>query len=219
MSNILHSKESVNHYTPAGIIERARDVLGRIALDPASDAFANETVQATTFYAREGLFRNWYGPLFLNPPGKSDDNPGGASAWWHKLIAEWEMARAANHAWSAIFVGFSLEILQTCQSKSYRHPLSFPTCVPKRRLRFEVNATELYTDLKRQVEVAELAALPDSVARLTAKLAKVESALKRGERRFPGNSPTHGNFITCVTDDGFVADRFRRTFKDIGVIT
>ena len=247
-SNSLHSAESVMHYTPEDIVQRAVDTLGgEILLDPASDAFGNATVCARNFYPREGLVRPWFGPLFVNPPGRSDDNPGGASAWWHKLIAEWELA---SGSWSAIFVGFSLEILQTCQSKGYRHPLRFPTCVPKQRIKFDVNAAVLRSSLVGKLEAlkpkkcgvckgsgivastwSEYASEPceachmrelayaAAAAPLNEKLAKIESAMKRGERRYPGNSPTHGNFITCVTVDGGVQERFRAEFSPIGVVS
>lgn len=212
MSGALHSAESVMHYTPADIVQRAVDALGgEIMLDPASDAFGNETVRARQFYSEQGLLKPWHGPLFVNPPGRSDDNPGGASAWWHKLIAEWERA---SGSWSAIFVGFSLEILQTCQSKGYLHPLRFPTCVPERRIKFDVNAAKLHTSLA----IDETMSHVECVSRM-AKRAKVESAMKRGERRYPGNSPTHGNFITCVTVDGNVQARFREAFSPIGVVS
>ena len=215
-SNSLHSAESVMHYTPEDIVQRAVDTLGgEILLDPASDAFGNATVCARNFYPREGLVRPWFGPLFVNPPGRSDDNPGGASAWWHKLIAEWELA---SGSWSAIFVGFSLEILQTCQSKGYRHPLRFPTCVPKQRIKFDVNAVDLYRSLKNRLASDEKMT-EAKYAALATKLAKVESARLRGERRYPGNSPTHGNFITCVTVDGGVQERFRAEFSPIGVVS
>ena len=40
-------------YTPAGVVEGAREVMGRIDLDPASTAKANETVQAKAIYTVE----------------------------------------------------------------------------------------------------------------------------------------------------------------------
>ena len=216
MSGALHSAESVMHYTPKDIVQRAVDALGgEIMLDPASDVFGNETIRARQFYDKQGLLQPWHGPLFVNPPGRSDDNPGGASAWWHKLVSEWELA---SGSWSAIFVGFSLEILQTCQSKSYRHPLRFPTCVPKQRIKFDVSAVDLYRSLKNRLASDELMT-EAKYAALRTKLAKVESAMKRGDTRFPGTSPTHGNFITCVTVDGNAQARFRTAFSPIGVVS
>jgi len=54
-------------------------------------------------------------------------------AWWQKLVFEWEVGRTA----SAIFVGFSVEILQTTQVDPVGQlPLEFPICVPSRRLAY-----------------------------------------------------------------------------------
>lgn len=60
-------------YTPAVYIEAAREVMGSIDLDPASNDFANETVKAAVYYdeAMNGLERDWYGNIWLNPPYSS----------------------------------------------------------------------------------------------------------------------------------------------------
>ena len=57
-------------YTPAGVVESARAVMGRIDLDPASNSEANGTVQAAAIYTVEddGLEQPWSGRVFLNPP-------------------------------------------------------------------------------------------------------------------------------------------------------
>lgn len=57
-------------YTPAKYIALARQVLGRIDVDPASCAFANETVRATRFFteADDGLQHDWLGNVWCNPP-------------------------------------------------------------------------------------------------------------------------------------------------------
>lgn len=57
-------------YTPAEYIELARKVLGRIHLDPASNAFAQKTVKAADYFDTkdDGLTQEWHGNVWLNPP-------------------------------------------------------------------------------------------------------------------------------------------------------
>lgn len=72
--NTFHSSESVEHFTPAWLIEKIRWTLGSIDFDPASSDEANYVVHAPTYCTREndGFFRDWslYGEnIFINPPG------------------------------------------------------------------------------------------------------------------------------------------------------
>lgn len=57
-------------YTPPEYIEAARDVMGRIDLDPASCETAQANVRAKRFYTADddGLSKKWAGNIWLNPP-------------------------------------------------------------------------------------------------------------------------------------------------------
>lgn len=67
VTNNSHDNE---WYTPAHYIEAAREVMGTIDLDPASNDFANNTIKAKTYYTEEtnGLEQKWFGNIWMNPP-------------------------------------------------------------------------------------------------------------------------------------------------------
>lgn len=80
----LTSNESVEWYTPPKYIELARQVLGEIDLDPASNELAQSWIKAKTFYtaADDALSKPWFGRMWLNPPYT------GVPKWIDKAIAE-----------------------------------------------------------------------------------------------------------------------------------
>ena len=74
-------------YTRPDIVEPARRTMGGINLNPASCPDANGVVQATDFFGikENGLLRDWYGRVWLNPPfGKWNEG------WAPKVVHEWE---------------------------------------------------------------------------------------------------------------------------------
>ena len=83
--------DSDEWYTPIDHIEAARVVLGGIDLDPASCAYANQTIRAKTFYDKEadGLAHEWRGRVWLNPPYSQPL----AAQFGAKLIEEYEAGR------------------------------------------------------------------------------------------------------------------------------
>ena len=68
--HVVNNSTDNEWYTPAEYIEAAREVMGSIDLDPASNDFANKTVKAGTYYTEEtdGLSKEWFGNIWLNPP-------------------------------------------------------------------------------------------------------------------------------------------------------
>lgn len=128
MALAQHSKASVEWYTPEEYVVAARKVLGRIDLDPASCVVANQCVGAAKIYTAEddGLVQPWSGRVFLNPPG------GIVREFWNRLVEHY----AARTVPSALWVGFSLEQLQSLQRNVTANPLEFPTCFPRKRVRF-----------------------------------------------------------------------------------
>jgi hypothetical protein len=113
-----------------------------------------------------GLAQQWRGRTLLNPPGglcddrghqvirksKASGEPGctvsgscglepghkhsgvtsQAVTWWIKLAKEYRAYRVE----CAVFIGFTMEILQSTQGIDTGVPLDFPLCFPSERMRF-----------------------------------------------------------------------------------
>lgn len=81
----------VEWYTPAYIVDAARQVMGHIDLDPASSPVANHTVGALRIYTAQddGLALPWYGNVWMNHPFGKDSN----RKWIAKLVAEYQSGR------------------------------------------------------------------------------------------------------------------------------
>lgn len=121
--NPLLSSGNAFYQTPPEIIEASRLVLGRIELDPASNAKANEVVKADRFYSEPDncLEHPFWEALtvFLNPPGSrialgadgvwrlNGSGSTGKSAqklFWNKLYHSWSIGKVG----SAIYIAFNL---------------------------------------------------------------------------------------------------------------
>jgi phage N-6-adenine-methyltransferase len=81
-------------FTPVEHIERARQVLGEIDLDPASHVKAQKRVRATQFFTKsdDGLKREWRGKVWLNPPYVQPD----IELFVDKLLLELSAGRATE---------------------------------------------------------------------------------------------------------------------------
>lgn len=79
-----------DYYTNPIILDAARKTLGGIIdLDPASHAVANREVMANKFYTKadDGLSKEWYGNVWLNPPFSQ------WSLFVPKIVSEWDSGR------------------------------------------------------------------------------------------------------------------------------
>jgi hypothetical protein len=72
--HIAYNSGNNEWYTPSEYIEAARNVMGRIELDPALSELANETVQSGRFFSIQdnGLKQSWSGKVWMNPPYASE---------------------------------------------------------------------------------------------------------------------------------------------------
>jgi phage N-6-adenine-methyltransferase len=81
------SDAPVEWYTPPEYIEIARSVLGKIDLDPASNALAQTWIKADKYFTIEddGLKQEWHGRVWCNPPyGRT------VNLWLEKAIAQYQ---------------------------------------------------------------------------------------------------------------------------------
>ena len=208
MSNIKHSSATSEQYTPPEIVEPSRKLMGGITLDPASDEMGNKLIKAKRIYTYKdnGLQQNWRAKsVFLNPPGGRigpDDRPveyGGrssAKAWWFKLAD----AYASRVVKTAVFVGFSIELLQTTQlnnSEDIPLPIHFPICIPRRRIAFYTRNV-VRTQGKKAGELID-PSQPKGVLVL-------------------GDSPTHANVLIYLPFDWSRLEEtnFKKLFEQLG---
>lgn len=131
---LLTSSESNEWYTPAEYVTAARMVMGGIDLDPASNALANQTVQATRFYtqADDGFTQPWGDiqhplRLWLNPPYGKEGNESNAARWARRLITAYEAGQVAE----------AVLLVNASTGDGWFTPLKhFPICFPDARIRF-----------------------------------------------------------------------------------
>jgi len=70
IAHIAQSTGETEWDTPLGFVQSARQVMGNIDVDPASNEQANERIQASVFYTAKdnGLDKKWHGNVWMNPP-------------------------------------------------------------------------------------------------------------------------------------------------------
>jgi hypothetical protein len=79
-------------FTPGHIIDGVRELLIDIDLDPASEPEANKVVKAKNYFTFEdnGLTKDWYGKVFVNPPYTNKQ----MGIWLSKIELEWKINRS-----------------------------------------------------------------------------------------------------------------------------
>jgi hypothetical protein len=229
--NAKLSMENPDWHTPAPIVEAARAVLGGIDLDPASDAEANQVIQAATIFTEDdnGLYeeggetkhhRAWHGRVFCNPPG------GMTRQFWNAFVLQWLLGNMTAGIW----IGYSLEQLQSLQQgvtdqieRTARVvPTDYPMCVPSRRLAFNENEARRLSRMaiervKIEHEIREVEAKLEwetsdlATVSLNRKLAR----LRRRQPKTAAGSPTHGNYIVYAGPD---VEKFVEVFSAIGAV-
>jgi hypothetical protein len=139
VSNIQHSSRTDQWFTPKWLIDKVHQVIPQIDLDPASCDLANQTVKALKYLTEidDGLqLGNWSNvpvSVFCNPPtGKYIGDLSKTKLFWRKLLQH----KRRGLLKEAIYLGFSLEQLQTTQKCVYGAIADYPLCLLEKRVKF-----------------------------------------------------------------------------------
>ncbi len=149
---INQSSEEFEYYTPEPWPSLARELMGGIDLDPASNPIANQTIQASRFFTQEqdGLSQSWHGRVWMNHPfhrgelacptprkkckkkkcktrGHINKAIPGNSEWINKIIAEYE----AGNITEAVIICFV-----NSSENWFRPLLGYPQLFPNGRVHY-----------------------------------------------------------------------------------
>jgi hypothetical protein len=108
---------NVEWYTPAFIVDAARNTMGGIDFDPFSNEIANTRVNAWRYFTQEndGLKQDWFGRVWMNHPYGREMN--------HACIEKLIMEFAIGNIQSACCITFA-----NTSEKWFQHLLRFPQC-------------------------------------------------------------------------------------------
>lgn len=115
---VNHAESHPEHPTPRSIVEAAREVMGRIDLDPASTKEFNRVVKAAKFYTKEqdGFAQDWEWmkpdigtqTIFLNPPGSRSPNGGPSGPSCHEWLDKLHHTiKDSSDLEQAIYIGYN----------------------------------------------------------------------------------------------------------------
>lgn len=127
---ILNLSTNNEWYTPASYVDAARELMGGIDTDPASNPFANETIRAAVFYTKDmdGLSKPWAGRVWLNPPyGHDESNTSNQNIWSSRLVEQFEAGITEQ----------AVLLVNAVTDRTWFQPLfRFPICFTDHRIRF-----------------------------------------------------------------------------------
>jgi DNA N-6-adenine-methyltransferase (Dam) len=129
-------------HTPAIWIERARQAMGGIDLDPASHPIAQATVGSKTFYTAtdDGLAHPWRGKLWLNPPyQRALLEPFVNKLLSHYAAGDVSQAILLTHSYSDVAWFHSAARAAAC------------VCFPRRRIQFVAPSGDKCAQMQSQV--------------------------------------------------------------------
>ena len=127
-------------FTPHEVLERVRSAMGSIGLDPCGSLQSNELVEARCYITQDSIDQDWevHTNAFCNPPsgkytGTHPDYKGlsNPQAFFKKLNRVFDDRQIDQY----IFLGYSIEQLQTLQTKT-EIPKDCLICIPAKRIRF-----------------------------------------------------------------------------------
>ena len=116
-------------YTPARYIEAARQVMGSIDTDPASNPTANKTIRAATYYTIEtnGLDKPWHGNVWLNPPYGREGGESNQDVWSARLIEQYQAGITKQ----------AVLLVNAVTDRRWFQPLwNYPICFTNHRISF-----------------------------------------------------------------------------------
>lgn len=125
----LQMSVSNEWYTPSVYIEAARQLMGGIDTDPASNPIANRVVRAATYYTVEtnGMDKDWRGRVWLNPPYGRDNGESNQDVWSARLIEQYR---------AGITVEAVLLVNAVTDRKWFQPLWDFPICFTDHRIKF-----------------------------------------------------------------------------------
>jgi ParB family chromosome partitioning protein len=129
-TKIIHQSNSNEWFTPKPYVEAARSAMGRIDIDPASCAKANETVRATRYLTQSdnGLKYKWRGNVWLNPPYGKNGSISNQALWSNALIKQFSYWRYTEKA--------VLLVNAQTGEKWFKNLWDYHICFTNHRIRF-----------------------------------------------------------------------------------